>query len=261
VAAGLFFYLKPEKETKLVIVEQPGTAFEAGSTPEEISAAISLCQQFADVCDPRDFESEILREVRVADIEADPTEVSNADFLKFVEATDHLTEAELAGQSYHDGFVPMQGWSWLNVDGSKTPSDLGKPVIHVTQKDAAAYCEWAKKRLPTEVEWEYIARGAERRIFPWGDEWDPARAIWKDGSGQGVQLADSHPEGATPDGLQNLAGNVWEWTSSRTNAGKSVLKGGAWNTDNPSYIRAAMRLDEAANFSSDDTGFRCIREL
>ncbi|MBW2389275.1 MAG: SUMF1/EgtB/PvdO family nonheme iron enzyme, partial [Deltaproteobacteria bacterium] len=133
--------------------------------------------------------------------------------------------------------------------------------VHVTQKDAAAYCEWAGKRLPSEVEWEFIARGVERRVFPWGDEWDPERARWKDGSELGLQSVEAMPEGATPGGLQNLAGNVWEWTSSRTNAGKSVLKGGAWNTDNPSYLRSAMRLDEKPDFSSDDTGFRCIRVL
>ncbi|MBW2387240.1 MAG: SUMF1/EgtB/PvdO family nonheme iron enzyme, partial [Deltaproteobacteria bacterium] len=256
IAAGLFFSLlkpDPQPPSVPVVVEPPGTLFEAGSTPEEISAAMSLCEKYAPECDARDFESEILREVRIVDIEADRTEVTNADFLEFVEATDYLTEAEVAGQSYHDGFVPMRGWSWLNVDGTKARSELSHPVVHVTQKDAAAYCEWAGKRLPSEVEWEFIARGVERRIFPWGDEWDPERARWKDGSDLELQSVEAMPAGATPDGLQNLAGNVWEWTSSRTNAGKSVLKGGAWNTDNPSYLRSAMRLDEKPDFSSDDT--------
>ena len=98
IAAGLCFYLQHEAGMTTVVVGPPGTLFEAGSTREEISAAISLCLQYASKCAPRDFESEILRAVRVADIEADRTAVSTADFLQFGEATDYLTRAEPAGQ-------------------------------------------------------------------------------------------------------------------------------------------------------------------
>lgn len=257
------FLMRPESEVETVVVpmELPGTAFEAGSTPEEISEAISLCQQFSQSCDSRDYESEILREVRIVDLDPDITEVTNERFLEFVKTTEYITEAEASGTSHHDGFVQKRGWTWFNVDGQGAQPELSHPVVHVSQKDAAAYCEWAGGRLPTEVEWEFIARGADRRIFPWGNEWDPANSNWKDGSKRGLMAVGSHASGATPDGLQDLAGNVWEWTSSRTNAGKAVLKGGAWNTDNPSYIRSAMRLDEAPSFSSDDSGFRCVREL
>jgi serine/threonine protein kinase len=260
VAAGVFLLRGPEPAPP-PDPQPPGTVFEAGSTPEEISAAMTLCGQYSKSCDIRDYESEILREVRVADIEADRTEVTNAEFRKFVEATDYRTQAEISKISHHDGVVPNRDWSWLNVDGSGMPNAPNYPVIHVSQKDAMAYCEWAGKRLPTEVEWEFIARGVERRIFPWGNEWDTVRARWKDGSKRPLQPVGSLPNGATPEGLQDLAGNVWEWTASHTNAGKSVLKGGAWNTDNPSHLRSAIRLDEVPDFSSDDTGFRCVRDL
>jgi formylglycine-generating enzyme required for sulfatase activity len=235
--------------------------FEAGSTPEEISEAMALCQRYQPKCEIRDYESEILREVRISKIEADTTEVTHSSFRTFVKATGHRTHAEEVGISYHDGFVPRKGWNWRNVDGSGARPNGQPPVVHVSQKDAASYCEWAGKRLPTEAEWEFIARGVERRIFPWGDRWDPSRLRWKNGRSDSYAAVGSFPTGATQDGLQDLAGNVWEWTSSRTNAGMSVLKGGAWNTDSPAHIRSAMRLDEASDFTSDDTGFRCVRDL
>lgn len=261
LALGLYVYTRSDELPPPAVPQPlPGTLFEAGSTPEEISAAMSLCKQFVTECEFIHYESEILREVRVADIEADGTEVTNAGFLEFVEATDYRTEAEIEGVSYHDGFIPQRGWSWHNVDGSGAKPKAQYPVVHVSQKDAAAYCEWAGKRLPTEVEWEFIARGVERRIFPWGDEWDGSRLRWKDGSKLSLAAVGSFPQGATPDGLHDLAGNVWEWTSSRTHAGNGVLKGGAWVTDNPAHLRSAMRLDEEHTFSSDDTGFRCVRD-
>lgn len=239
---------------------EPGTRFEAGSTPEEISGAMALCEQYMSECDIRDYESEILREVRIPDLEPDRTPVTTADFLAFVEATDHVTTAEESGTSYEQGFIERHGWSWWNVDGSEATPELDHPVIHVSQSDARAYCEWVGGRLPSEVEWEFIARGVERRSFPWGNEWDPARTHWKADGAVGVEAVAQRPAGQTPEGLQDLAGNVWEWTSSRTNAGKAVLKGGSWTTENPAHLRAAMRLDEAPTFSSDDVGFRCVRE-
>lgn len=248
-------------EVVVVKEEPPGTRFEAGSTPEEITAAMALCEKHMGECDIRDFESEILREVRVPDLLPDRTEVTNADFLKFVEATDYVTTAESSGFTYHEGFIPKREWTWWNPDGSGETPALDHPVIHVSQADAKAYCEWAGGRLPSEVEWEFIARGVDRRIYPWGDEWDPARLHWKSETGRrAVEPVGQHGGGETPDGLQDLAGNAWEWTSSRTNAGKAVLKGGAWSTNNPAYLRAAMRLDEAPDFTSDDVGFRCVRE-
>lgn len=266
VGAGVYL-LKPEKEVEVqvpVVILPPepaGTLFEAGSTPEEISAAMSLCEQYSTACDIRDYESEILREVRIADIEADATEVTNEQFLAFIAETNYVTEAELAGFSYKDGFLKRPGWSWINIDGRGAKPILDHPVVHVSQTDAEKYCEWAGGRLPSEVEWEFIARGTDRRSFPWGTEWDPDRVNWKQSGRGGLAPVGSFAAGATPDGLQDLAGNVMEWTSSRTNAGKAVLKGGAWNTEIPSHIRSAIRFDEAPDFTSDDAGFRCVREL
>jgi formylglycine-generating enzyme required for sulfatase activity/tRNA A-37 threonylcarbamoyl transferase component Bud32 len=264
LAVGVGVYmLKPAEEIPVVIVpaEPPGTVFEAGSTPEEISAAMKLCQEHVSACDVRDYESEILRAVRVADLVPDKTEVTNEQFLAFITETNFVTEAELAGFSYKDGFLKRASWSWINVDGEGARPELDHPVVHVSQKDAQTYCEWAGARLPTEVEWEFMARGTDRRTFPWGNAWESGRANSKLGGVGKTAPVGSFVNGATPEGLHDLAGNVMEWTSSRTNAGKAVLKGGAWNTENPAHVRSAIRFDEAPNFSSDDAGFRCVREL
>ncbi|MFP8870350.1 MAG: formylglycine-generating enzyme family protein, partial [Myxococcota bacterium] len=168
---------------------------------------------------------------------------------------------ELAGFSYKDGFLKRAGWSWTSVDGEGARPELDLPVVHVSQKDAHTYCEWTGARLPTEVEWEFMARGIDRRTFPWGNDWEPGLANSKLGGLGGTAPVGSFANGATPEGLHDLAGNVMEWTSSRTNAGKAVLKGGGWNTENPAHVRSAIRFDEAPDFSSDDAGFRCVRDL
>jgi formylglycine-generating enzyme required for sulfatase activity len=130
--------------------------------------------------------------------------------------------------------------------------------------DAQAYCEAMGKRLPLEEEWEYGARGEGRRIVPWGDAWDPNAAT---GSGAGIATAlpvGSRPSGESFGGLEDMAGNVWEWTQTdATSAGDTdaILKGGSWLEANPANLRGAARLHEAADYSSSDAGFRCVKDL
>ncbi len=170
----------------------------------------------------------------------DRTEVTNAAYFAFVKATGHRAPPRFAG-------------------GEPLPGEEQKPVTGVTIGDALAYAAWAKRRLPTESEWERAARGTDGRAYPWGDEWDPAKGHF--GSG-GTLPVGGKPLDCSPEGVLDLAGNVQEITlpvnDPEGRVSGPVLKGGHWSDDlHPEYALACSRYPVAREHEDSGTGFRC----
>lgn len=216
----------------------------------------------------------------VAGFEIDRTEVSVGAYREFVEATGYTTAAERAGGGlvYEAGWQKKPGWTWKAPFG--TPARDEEPAVHVTFDDAAAYCDWAGKRLPTDEEWSLAAYTEYRasptapfdagKTYPYPTGVDPtgANCLNDCGATPAVDYSDrlnrgvGHaPVGATRagvNGLYDMGANVWEWTENGAATDKGT-RGGSWW-----YGAFRMRSDDYATKPRDMAvvyiGFRCVRD-
>ncbi|MFF8478929.1 formylglycine-generating enzyme family protein [Streptomyces sp. NPDC015414] len=250
--------------------------------------------------------------VRLKPFHIDETAVTNAQFASFVKATGYATDAERYGSSavFHlavaaasvdvignaagtPWWINVRGAHWRRPEGARSniTGRQNHPVVHISWNDATAYARWASKRLPTEAEWEYAARGGlTGRRYAWGDELTPGGRwrcnIWQghfphtntaeDGYLTTAPVKSYRPNGF---GLWNTAGNVWEWCSDWFSPSyyaqspaadplgpetgtRRVMRGGSYLC-HESYCnryRVAARSSNTPESSSGNLGFRCAND-
>ncbi|WP_394538665.1 SUMF1/EgtB/PvdO family nonheme iron enzyme [Lysobacter enzymogenes] len=201
------------------------------------------------------------RRLRLPRYFIDRTPVTNAQYLAFVRAS---------------GYVPGDAHNYLRdwVDGAPRAGWDDRPVTWVALEDARAYAHWAGKRLPREWEWQYAAQGGDGRRYPWGEDWrdDAVPAPNRNRRVRAPDPVDAHPAGASPFGVLDLVGNVWQWTDEyhdeHTRA--AILRGGSSYQPQTShwYFPQAYRLDQHGKLllmapSKDRSaciGFRCVAD-
>lgn len=265
---------------------------------------------------PEDGEGPV-RKVTIRGFYMDAYSVTNAEFSVFIAATGYQTDAEKFGYSYvfHlfvepglraellmlgrqlaglEWWFHVEGADWQHPEGpdSELGDRMDHPVVHVSWRDAIAYCEWAGKRLPTEAEFEYAARGGlKQKRYCWGDVFLPRGKhrcnIWQgtfptQNTAEDGYIGTAPARSFTPNGygFYNMAGNVWEWSfdrwspsyhvdGSRLNpigpleGDRRVMRGGSYLCHD-SYCnryRVAARSSNTPDSSSGNMGFRCVRDL
>jgi len=167
------------------------------------------------------------------------------------------------------GRFPVTVWEYgkyLEDTGAKAPPDWieqephpSRPVVRVTWRHAQEYCTWAGCLLPTEEQWEVATRGAKGRIFPWGaEEPDEYRANFEMKVGAPTPVG-MFPDGDIPEGVADMAGNVWEWTRSDFDENMKCVRGASFYSE-ADDLRAASRGGGEPDGRDDNLGFRCVRE-
>ena len=206
------------------------------------------------------YGRERVREVIDHDYWIDQYPVTNEKYRAFI----------LAGGYRNQRYWSKEGWKlraktkviapeyWNDTEWNKADH----PVVGVSYYEAEAYATWAGKRLPTEQEWEKAARGEDGRKYPWGDEFDKERCNSKATDLYCTTPVTRYPDGVSPYGCYDMAGNVWEWCAEwyGEDKGSRALRGGSWSRD-PEDVRVSARDRFGIYFRGDAIGFRLAQDI
>ncbi len=194
--------------------------------------------------------------------------ITNVDYQVFVRATDYrspgISEADYQRQGFlvHD-YSEVVPYLW---QGDQYPAGKGQhPVVLVSYEDALAYAKWRSQRdgvsygLPSNLQWEKAARGTDGRYFPWGNEWRNDGTNWAKNGPMGTSAIATYPASQSEYGIEDMAGNVFEYTSTLTQKPdpEVILKGCGWD-DYPGFCRAAYEHDRPIDARHILFGFRLV---
>lgn len=197
--------------------------------------------------------------------------ITNADYRAFIQATGHPTPGITAAEYQEQGFLvhpyaEVEPYVW---QGQDYPEGEGAhPVVLVSYEDAIAYAAWKgeqdghRYRLPTVVEWEKAARGTDGQYFPWGNEWQDDATNWAQEGEYRTSAIAIYPLSRSEYGVEDMAGNVFEWTSTETKKRgqpAAILKGCSWD-DLPGFCRAAYQHSRPVASRHILFGFRLVRD-
>ncbi len=255
----------------MVMVYNPAGELLVGSSEEEIDTALQHCERDRGEgrCQREWFHDEYPdHKVRIEAFWIDRTEVTNAQFAAFLNVQGNQIEGDVTWLEVEDdsSLIEDQDGGYHPVPGYED-----HPVIEVSWYGAITYCHWAGASLASEESWEYAARGPERAEFPWGNDSPSCQQANGSGCQDGPSQVNSHPDGASWTGAQDMAGNVFEWVTNwsmpypgspyeNVDFGTiyKIVRGGSWNFE-PYYGRSAHRsYAHATDIRNDFVGFRCV---
>ncbi len=256
---------KPEELAETVkppdMIQIPAGPFLMGTSDEQIELLVEA-EDWAEEWRQDDlFQFEQPQHlINLPDYELGIYPVTNLDYYTFVYNTGHRVPKNWIGFHFEDGLANF-------------------PVTGVSKADAIAYCDWLSKslnkafRLPNEAEWEKAARGKDGRLYPWGDFFDPWRCnTLESGKRSTTQVGSYSPSGDSVYGITDMAGNVYEWTSSfltsypfnensdQVQKNKCIVRGGAWYYSHK-LARCSARESVLSDYVSPALGFRLARSL
>ncbi len=250
--------------TGMIKIQASDFTFKVQGIEIEGANDVGVDVQYAWEDSPRRFHE---HPMRVKSFWIDKYPVTNAQFEEFVSNANYFPKDDVNFlRDWKNGTFPA-GWD-------------NKPVTWVSLEDARAYAIWAGKRLPHEWEWQYAAQGgnavgdASTRVYPWGNEWNSSAVPQPDKrrTMRGPDAVDAHPQGASPFGVMDLVGNVWQWTDEFTDdhTRAAILRGGEYYQPQGSmwYFPQAYKLNEHSKYlltspgmdRSGGIGFRCVQD-
>lgn len=243
------------------MIAVPAGDFWMGSDAAERRLADQLSSQATR--EARWFDAELpRRRVTLRSFCIDRALVTQAQYAEFVAATGHrvptISREDYQRQGFlaHDYEREVVAYLWRD---RRPPTHLlDHPVVLVSVADAEAYCRWRAPefRLPMEAEWEKAARGSRGSTFPWGEGWKPEHANSAASGANGTTPVTRYAAGASPYGMLDAVGNVFQWTASSLADGRRVLKGCGWD-DDAGLCRPAFRHGRSAASRHVLIGFRC----